>query len=227
MAFSPLSVLVLAVAPGFFWLWFFYRQDRLEPEPQSLVLRTFAWGVLVTLPILAVQLALNLPPFWNAVVVAPITEEYGKYWVVRRTVFFHREFDEPVDGIVYGAAAGLGLASLENVFYLIQASAFPASFWGVFWIRALLAVPGHALYAAIWGYSLGLARCCPRYRRPAVIRSGLALAMILHGLYNLILSLEPAATLGMLIFIPLIWRMVNRRILRALALSPYHPQRSA
>ena len=43
-------LLTLAVAPAVFWMWWFYRKDRFDPEPRGLVLKIFLLGMLPVLP---------------------------------------------------------------------------------------------------------------------------------------------------------------------------------
>ena len=50
-----LIVVVLAFAPGIFWLWLVYRGDRYRPEPRSLVVRTFLWGMVVAIPVATLE----------------------------------------------------------------------------------------------------------------------------------------------------------------------------
>src|SRR3990172_8469023 len=40
--------LILALIPAGLWLYFFYRQDRLEPEPHGYILGVFLVAMLVT-----------------------------------------------------------------------------------------------------------------------------------------------------------------------------------
>lgn len=228
-----LTVLTLAVSPGLFWLWFFYKRDKLEPEPKALIARTFFRGVLVALPIIIVQaFFLSLPPLLLYIVIAPITEEYGKYLVVRRGIFNNAEFDEPIDGIIYAAAAALGFATIENVGYLLGSYLAPEEILGtgatvssavlfLFVVRSLLSVPGHALWASFWGYALGVAKFSSPERGKQLIRNGLALAMFSHGLFNALLILHPLLAVGVLAVIPIGWRMAFRRITDALAASPH------
>ncbi len=128
-----MSVWLLAFAPGVFWLWWVYRRDRWEPEPRGLVLRTFFWGMVATVPAVLLELLgayalgsvlpgsnLVVASVFMLAVVGP-AEELCKFLAVRLRVYRHHEFDEPMDGIVYGAAAALGFASLENVGYLLAA----------------------------------------------------------------------------------------------------------
>ena len=86
----------------------------------------------------------------------------GKFTIVRRFAYLHTEFDEPMDGIVYAAAAALGLATLENVLYVFSAYlTSPPLRSSTVIARAIFSVPGHALFAGVWGYALGQARSRP------------------------------------------------------------------
>ena len=109
---SALVIVTLAFAPGIFWLWFFYKKDKWEPEPKRLIVETFIWGLLAVIPVAIVEYPFRSPWFAGAVVAAPIIEEFAKLLVVRLAVFKNAEFNEPMDGITYSAAAALGFASI-------------------------------------------------------------------------------------------------------------------
>lgn len=223
-----LWILALALAPGAFWLLYFYSRDRMDPEPRRLVLKTFLLGMAVA-PAAALVEALF---FWVGifllvVIVGPVIEEIAKYLVVTRTVFKREEFNEPIDGIIYAAAAGLGFATLENVGYLIGAQA-TGMLGETFWARALLSVPGHALFSSMWGYALGWSLLIvdeePRRR---FVRRGVWLAIGLHGLFNFLALTTPVTGLFgavlLLILIVFVWRAVHRRISSALHYSRERP----
>jgi len=215
---------LLAIAPAAFWLWYFYRRDRYEPEPVSWVLLVYLFGMAVTIPVALVEGVIGtvVPEFLVVVLVAPVVEELGKYLVVRKTAYTSVEFDEPVDGIVYAAAAGLGFATLENVVYVF--SAFETSIvlalqTGL--VRALLSVPGHVLFSAMWGYSLGTARFLPEEKRPVIIASGLIFAMASHALFNLLLYDAIGSALLVLVLVPLLWISLHKKIDQSLLSSVY------
>ncbi|MDD1708638.1 MAG: PrsW family glutamic-type intramembrane protease [Methanoregulaceae archaeon] len=215
---------LLAIAPAAFWLWYFYNKDRYEPEPLSWILFIYLLGIAVTIPVAIIEGVMGefLPEFLIVVMVAPIVEEAGKYLVVRKTVYESGEFDEPVDGIIYAAAAGLGFATLENVIYVFSAletSLVLALQTGL--IRAVISVPGHVLFSAMWGYSLGKARFLPAEKRPVVIAGGLILAMASHSLFNLLLFDAIGFAILVLVVVPLFWFAVQKRIDQAL-LSSIH-----
>ncbi len=231
------TVFTLAFGPGMFWLWYFYKKDKLEPEPKSLVLRMFLLGMITVIPAFFLELGLNyflivFSPALLMVIVAPIIEEGFKYWTVRKYVFDHIEFDEPMDGIVYAAAVALGFASLENLGYIgstyLKMVEQPEITSGlivkVSVTRAIFSVPGHVLFSIMWGYALGASKFIPDpVKGQLFIRRGLYLSMILHGLFNSVINF-PLALSCLMVFMLIVWKMVRQRIAIALKNSPYaHP----
>ena len=221
---EPLVILALALGPGVFWAWYFYRRDKLNPEPAALIVKLFLLGVLVTFPVAFVEGFFGLfiaSSLAMGAVVAPIVEEYGKFWVVRRFAYPNTEFDEPMDGIVYAAAAALGLASLENVLYVFAAYVTsPSLALGTIVVRAIFSVPGHALFSGVWGYALGRAKFAPAEERSGIVLRGLALGMVLHGIFNFLLFSSEIVAYAIAVFIlvltPGLWILANRNIRQAL-----------
>ncbi|NLM29852.1 MAG: PrsW family intramembrane metalloprotease [Methanomicrobiales archaeon] len=221
---EPLVILALALGPGVFWTWYFYRRDKFEPEPAALIAKIFILGALVTFPVAFIEGLLGLfiaSPLIMGVVIAPIVEEYGKFHVVRRFAYQNVEFDEPMDGIVYAASAALGLASLENVLYVFTAyMTSPSLAVGTITVRAIFSVPGHALFASVWGYALGQAKFMAAERRGGVIIRGLILGMVLHGVFNLLLISAEVVAYAMIVFIlvliPGLWILADKKIRSAL-----------
>jgi RsiW-degrading membrane proteinase PrsW (M82 family) len=217
-------LLLLAIGPALFWLWYFYNRDRYEPEPLSWIVMIYLLGMAVTIPVAFVEglSSLVFSEFLVAVMVAPIVEEGAKFLVVRKTVYQTPEFDEPVDGIVYAAAVGLGFATLENVIYVFSALETSFAFavqTGI--VRAFLSVPGHVLFSTLWGDALGRAKFLPAGRRPGIIAWGLILAMISHGLFNLLLYDAIGFAVLILVLVPVLWMTVLRNIHTALFKSVY------
>jgi len=120
-----IPVVILSIAPGIFWLWYFYKRNTLEPEPKALVAQVFFFGMICLAPAALIEQPFRPYPFVQTVIVAPIVEELIKFllvylWIARRT-----DFNEPMDGIVYASAAALGFASAENALYIASAYLFP------------------------------------------------------------------------------------------------------
>lgn len=234
---TVVGIVALALAPLAFVLWFFYTRDRLNPEPRGLVLKVFIGGLLAFIPVFLVRQLIPLPVWLLVVVVIPILAELAKFWVVKVGVYNHPEFDEPVDGIIFAAAAGLGFATLEVVGSMLYAyftvarlgvpgEAIAASVWpavlSMFALRGLLSGPGNALWSSLWGYALGLAKFSPRGTGNGLVRNGLLAAMLSHAAFNA-LALESNWWLnrvGLVLVIVVLWFVILRCLRYALAQTP-------
>jgi len=222
-----LSIVLVSVLPAMGWLMFFHKTDRYEPEPKGLVFRTFFLGVLFAV---ALGTSFNGLPYpwgparYSAVVWAPIVEETGKFLIVFWTVFRNRNFNEPVDGIVYAASAALGFAACENAFYVAAGWSGAGATTGLFTLlaRSVFSVPGHALFSSFWGAALGYAAGRKGLKPVLAVSAGLALSMVAHGLFNWLSMEEAFGGLAFVVFMGLLWRLVYTRLLTpALKASPY------
>ena len=184
-----LIIVAAAVAPALIVLRVFIRWD-LFPEPTSVILATFLWGMASVVPVLLVgefiigAIVTIETPFWNtaafAFLDAALPEELTKFAVLVLFCMRHSHFDEPMDGLVYGMTASLGFAGLENIFYLMDAG---DEWVEVALVRAFLSVPSHGLDGAIMGFFAALARFEPQ-RAVRWWFLSLAVPICLHGLYN-------------------------------------------
>lgn len=226
-----LLALAGALLPALGWLWFFYTRDRYDREPKRLVAKLFfigAFPVAILAGIVNTAFAAGFGFLLTAVVVAPLGEETLKYLGTRRGSRKHIAFDEPVDGMVYGASVGLGFAAAETVDYLVaaymgvdlwtgQADALCSGlecFAVVAAIRGLGSALVHALASGIAGYYLARRVLDGRPRRTAV--GGVLLAALFHAIWN--------ATGLILGFVGLFvaWRVFRKLLRKALARSPHH-----
>ena len=152
-------VLAIGIAPGIFWLWMFTRNRRHRPRPARLLIFTFLAGGLVTAPAAGIEwlflrdesedtlATISTLAIAMFAVVGPV-EETLKFAAVRFGVFRSRYFEEPVDGLIYAAAAGLGFASVENVFYALQFGP------EIMIVRGPISTLAHVVFASIWGLAL-------------------------------------------------------------------------
>ncbi|ADV65731.1 PrsW family intramembrane metalloprotease [Deinococcus maricopensis] len=145
------TILTASVLPTAFWLWLFVRRD-MYPEPAWLLARTFAWGMVAWVVAAALEIGLQSgrAPL-VALLLAAVTEETAK-WMAASTAEREREFDEPMDGLVYAVTAALGFALLENLTYGLRFGAQVAVWHGV--VTSL----AHALFSAPIGYALARVR---------------------------------------------------------------------
>ncbi|HLL21582.1 MAG TPA: PrsW family glutamic-type intramembrane protease, partial [Kofleriaceae bacterium] len=105
------------------------------------------------------------------------------YWIVWR----RPEFDERMDGIVYACRAGLGFALVENVMYLLFLAPTVGDQLTMWILRALLAVPGHAMWTGMIG---GMAARRRFDRAGLGLFGGYLLAVAFHGAYDLALFVQ-------------------------------------
>lgn len=179
--------MVSAIVPSLLLLWYFHSRDA-YPEPAGVVWATFGLGVLSIVPTLVVAFPLMLAieaaqlpnaylvGFLEAFFTAAIPEELFKMSVLVLFAGRRSAFDEPMDGLVYGVAASLGFATLENVLYCAQGGI------GLAIVRALTAVPMHAGCGAVMGYYYGRARYSQD--RGRLLALAYFVPMMLHGLYD-------------------------------------------
>ena len=177
-----------AVLPSLMLLWYFYSKDK-YPEPPRVVFTTFFLGILTIIPVLCVALPMLYyvanqleNPYTYGIAIgclsAGLPEELFKFTVLLFYCMRHSEFDEPMDGLVYGVTASLGFATLENVLYVSQGGLYMAIG------RALTAVPMHASVGAIMGYYCGRARFTPA-KRGQLLFTAWFVPMLLHSLYDI------------------------------------------
>jgi RsiW-degrading membrane proteinase PrsW (M82 family) len=185
-----------AAAPVAVIMTWTYFRDRLR-EPPHVVAWTMVLGGLASIPIVAaehfVQGMLGISDTPETIgqalavsfLVAALVEEFFKLQVLRRYSARHSAFDEPYDGIVYGVAASLGFALVENVMYVLQAHAegFDAGVSTAL-ARAVLSVPLHAACGSLMGCCIGIGRFSRSPARAGWTIAGFLGAVLLHGTYD-------------------------------------------
>jgi RsiW-degrading membrane proteinase PrsW (M82 family) len=228
----------VAVGPSLLLLAYFYLRDRYEREPLGHLLAAYLLGAFAMLAAqgLAQTLADLVSTEWlhtggelarifDAFVLAGLVEESAKGVVLFAAAYAWREFDEPLDGLIYGVAIALGFAALENLLYVSGRGL------AIAWQRAIFAVPAHALFGGCMGYYAGRAKFLPssadktwRWFRALVL--ALLVPIGFHGAYNFALlhglgwKVWTAITLLSLTF----WIFVLRRVKHAQRASPYRPK---
>jgi RsiW-degrading membrane proteinase PrsW (M82 family) len=241
-----LLLFVLAVVPALVLLWYIRRLDRYEPEPWRLIARAFLFGCLSVLPALAIERALPPSPwsgFWGTVyqafIVAALTEEFFKGAFAHMAVWWRTEFNEVLDGLVYYGMAHMGFAVTENLAYIFLAGdGSKAHALMTALIRTTTAMPMHVLVGMIMGYHAGVSRfthSAGRRLRNAFI--GLALPILLHGLYD-VAAFNQAGTVDSMLdvlrvgfgsallylVIVVLWLILLPKVRQAQSASPWRPR---
>lgn len=212
--FTLILLLLFAFVPPVVFAIWFRNSERHQREPWSAVFRVFLYGavlgvlVAVALSLLldtilqlvlaetgellrdlyvklgeVLQQELNVGLLLLVVLVAPVAEELAKGLGVLRV---RPHINEMEDGIVYGAAAGLGFAATENLLYgatAFVAEGLEASLM-VIGVRSFSSVLLHASASAAFGY--GVARS--HLTRRGGLLAFYLLAVFMHGTYNFFAS---------------------------------------
>ncbi len=185
---------ILAILPVGILLRYFYKKDSLKPEPIGLIFKVFIWGFLGVFPTIFIELFVRgFKGFFSfsvvffvgfeAFIVAGLVEEFVKLYIVKKSVYRNRNFDEIMDGIIYTITASLGFACLENIMYVIGSNLAVAV------IRGITAVPMHAIMSGIMGFYIGKAKFSSSVQEKSLIKKGLMIAVILHGTYDFLLMI--------------------------------------
>ena len=182
--------LLITIIPSLALLLYFVLSDKFK-EPKLTVLAVFFLGYLICLPAgtlndfsyklledgteLSKRLGYSfLGPAW--------AEELLKFSILYLIVLRRDEFNEPMDGIVYGVAASLGFATYENYDYVFRL----AEQWDLvpmdlaIW-RSYSAIPMHGLNGCLMGFYFG------KYAFTAdkkFLLLSLLIPFLMHGLYN-------------------------------------------
>ncbi|MBA4537344.1 intramembrane metalloprotease PrsW [Bacillus aquiflavi] len=217
-----LVILSAGIAPGLALLSYFYLKDEYDSEPVLMVFKTFLFGALLVFPIMFIQYVLEVEgytyiSFVDAFLSSSLLEEFFKWFILIYTIYHHVSFDEPYDGIVYGASVSLGFATVESILYLIAHGLEHAIG------RALLPVSSHALFGVIMGYYLGKGKFSPSLKRKWLTYSFI-IPFLFHGMYDYILLTQKNWLVYMVPFMIFLWWMGLRKVKKARTLSSEHFQ---
>ncbi|HEV7603091.1 MAG TPA: PrsW family glutamic-type intramembrane protease [Bradyrhizobium sp.] len=160
----PTVIGTAAIAPALLVLWLVIAADE-RPGPPVKVWAAFLLGA-ASISLLGVTrapfmslLAVTDDP-WLALPLRSIfgiaaPEEMVKILVIVAVSRRRQPFADPMDTVVYGAAAGLGFAAYENLAYLVQ---HPDMWRSLAVLRSVLTVPFHGALGIIAGAYLAIAR---------------------------------------------------------------------
>jgi len=176
---SILPVILLAL--------YIYRQDKYEKEPLGMLVKAFLGGIVaIPMDLLLVSLINGFyyseTVFYSAFIEAAFCEELCKFVILFLVIWWNKNFNEYMDGIVYAAFVGLGFACVENILYVFQGGL------GTGIVRGLLSVPGHFLFAVIMGYFFSMAKFS-KNGAFGYLMTGLFGAVLAHGLFDWMLMI--------------------------------------
>ena len=200
---TPLIIagLFLAIVPTALWLMYFYQQDRAEPEPKTKIAGVFLLALILT-DFIGLRLIYDgfrfgdwsgtnqITSLLGSIFIIGFTLEAIKYFTVRIVVFATEEFDERMDGIVYGTIAGLGVATLLNLSHIIDNQGVALGPGVVYTVTTALA---QASFGGVMGYFMAQAKF--EHKSIWWIPLGVSIAAVLNGTFTWIIDEVSAAGL--------------------------------
>lgn len=195
-----------AVVQTIVFLFLIRLTDLYEREPISILGLMALWGAVGATALSAVGnaalsgvLPADIEFIFGQAIYSPIVEELAKgsalvafviLSVKARGRFGIPQFEGPTDGIVYGAAVGLGFAFTEDVLYLLAGAAQAGAGEGIVTYLSRrdffgVSMLHHAIYSAAFGVGLGIATWSRRtLARAAFPALGLLVGILLHAVNN-------------------------------------------
>lgn len=189
--------LLMALVPTGLWMVFFYRQDRLEPEPKHKLGLVFMTALLLTelvgrrvvyewfrIDDWATTPVLSLAA--NTLIAGAVWQ--GIVYVAVRMVYATDEFDERMDGIVYGTVAGLGVATMLNLHYIVDNEGVALAPGVIHVVTAALA---QAAFGGLQGWFMAEAKFT--HKHVWFVPAGVALSILANGVFDWLIG-EVSAT---------------------------------
>ena len=200
-----MALLSATILPSILIILFFVYSDKFK-EPRGEIIKVFIYGILITIP--AYFLNTYISDFFynntrvsegliSSFLTAAPVEEGLKLSVLYYFVYKMKDFNEPIDGIVYGVTVSLGFATLENLYYVyLLADYFETTSMALAVIRSFSAVPAHAVFGIFMGYF---------FMKYSFIKKGdnlffaFVVPFVLHGCYNLFTTSNFFVSLGLIL----------------------------
>lgn len=198
------------ILPALFWLWFWLKEDSLHPEPRQLIMIAFLIGMCATVISYPLEHAVNLilPELSvQKFFIWAIIEEFLKWAGIMLLLFNIREFDEPIDAVIYTVTGALGFAALENALFLLSPLESGNHLWALridnfrFIGATLLHVASSSIPGLIIAHTF--------FRKKTLLIYGfygLFLAILLHAAFNVSIMMREGEFIY-LVFISL-WGVV-------------------
>ena len=189
---------LFTIVPSILILLFFTLTDRFK-EPKITIITVFFLGFLICLPA-GILNQLSYDFFFNGTdyskdltgsFLGPAwAEEILKFSILYLIILKRDEFNEPMDGLVYGVVVSLGFATYENYTYVYEWASTIAIEKNLDFLefsylvakgRSYSAIPMHGLNGAVMGYYFGLYAFSGNKNYLAL---SLILPYLFHGFYN-------------------------------------------
>ena len=205
--------LLITLVPPLLILLYFVLTDKFK-EPKGTVILILFLGFLICLPA-GILNGLSHDFFYDgskysdnltSSFLGPAwAEELLKFSILYLIVLKRNEFNEPMDGLVYGVVVSLGFATYENYTYVYEWAEQIAKDEGYDFAelsylvalgRSYSAIPMHGLNGAVMGYYFGMYAFSGNKK---FLILSLVLPYLFHGFYNFLVWPYPMTIIGILV----------------------------
>ena len=196
--------LLITILPPILIVIIFAASDKFK-EPNKEIILVFISGILITIPAYFTNtflhdLYLNYP-FINeglatSFLSAAVVEEGLKFLILYFVVYRLRQFNEPMDAIVYGVCASLGFAALENIYYVWNASTWDVNPIRMLIERSIYPLAAHGICGVMMGYFF--MKHVFFHKSKSLFLSFL-IPYFLHGFYNYFIDINFWISLALVI----------------------------
>lgn len=180
-----------SLLPPFLWLVFYLKRDA-HPEPKIMIALAFFTGYLSAFfayffEQIFYHYFFSILSFNLLVLIFAFGEEFLKLFVFKKIIQKNKEYDEPVDAMIYLVIIALGFSGLENLMDFLQPFANPLFFLKNAFFRFISSVFLHSLTAGLMGLFIGWAFYKKKIVQRIMELTGLFFATFFHFLYNLVI----------------------------------------
>ncbi len=216
-------ITAVAVIPAIILLIKVYKADKLDKEPEGLLVSLVILGIVSTFCALVTEniggyilgsLLSEESVVYKALyyfLVVALSEEGFKYLLLKLRTWKSQYFNCSFDGVIYAVFVSLGFALWENIAYVTQFG------FSVALVRAVTAVPGHACFGVFMGIWYSAAKRWD-YRGNAAKSShcrfkAVLIPVLLHGAYDFLATFgNVISTAVWAVFVIIMFAVAYRRV---------------
>ena len=191
--------LLIGIIPALLWLWVWLHEDTEHPEPKLMLAISFVAGMFVAPIAVIMQMSIEkiipvsgfvfIGTFigWNIIAWVVVEEalKFGASYFALKS----KAFNEPVDAMIYLITAALGFVAVENTLFAFN-NVLDGGINGLI-SGGLSRMIGpsllHVVSSGTVGLAISLSFFKPKQTKILSIYAGLAIAVILHAIYNMLI----------------------------------------
>lgn len=184
-----IGIAILAgLIPSLFWLWFWLKEDKEDPEPTGLLIFCFIIGMVLVIFTIPIQKFIQNIFHGNQtqIILWASVEELLKYLAAILLLSKIKYLDKPVDWPIFLITIALGFAAFENILFLVKPLSLGQATVGLMTgqLRFLGSTLLHTVASGIIGIALGLSFYISGFRKKLYVFLGIIIAIALHSGFN-------------------------------------------